>query len=248
MPQGTYKHTTDNIQEITGLPRHFIHRCSSKISDILDPYRQRGDNNQLLYDDSGLTIFDQIAQLKREGKNIPEIRTVLEDQLQDLQDDSKSDRNTPQNDLQNPQNETSDKSSQTTDSEPWVEALKEAYREVATAKDEVIESKQGVIESKKETIHSLQQNLRLLTDGRNPEKVKEEHNQKIEEAAETKQKLEQLREEKRRHKEAERRRQEKREELLAELKSLEGKWFSGSRRREIITELEQLDREEERMA
>jgi hypothetical protein len=236
MHQGSYKHTIDDIRERTGLSRHFINRCSSKISDILDPYRQYGDNNQLFYDDSGLMIFDQIGQLKQEGKTIPEIRERLLDGLQSPRNGSQSGRKTLQNDLQDLQLETTGPEGHASAESQFVAAIKDAYQEVSRAKDKVIESKD-------ETIGSLQQNLRLLTDGRDPEKVKEEYKEKTEQAAKRRQEIEQLKEEKQREQKQQRRRKQRRHELLAELKTLEGKWFKSSRREEIIAELERLDRE-----
>lgn len=232
MPQGTYKHTTNDIQQHTGLPRHFIDKCSSKLSDLLDPYRQHGKNNQLFYDDNGLTIFDQISQLKqRDGKTIPEIREQLENELQNQQDDTKADRNTPQNGGQNPKSESVSDDGNSAVQARLIEALEESNEQVRKAKDEVIESKD-------ETISSLQQNLRLITDGRDPKEVKREHEKKIEEAAEKEQKIKELKRKMQRRREREKQRQQ----LLAELRSLEGKWFTGNRREEIIAELERLDR------
>lgn len=229
MHQG--KHTIDDIQERTSLPRHFIHRCSSKLSDLLDPYRQYGDKNRLFYDDNGLMIFDHISQLKGEGKNIPEIRETLENELQSSQNSSKSDRNTLQHTPQNSQNKRPATTPGAGEQKPWIAALQEAYQEFASAKDEVIESKE-------ETISSLRQNLKLITDGRDPKEVKREHEKKIKEAAEKEQKIKELKKKEQRR----RKREKKRQQLLAELRSLEGKWFKSGRRREIIAELERLDR------
>ena len=99
-----------------------------------------------------------------------------------------------------------------------------------------------MIESQQETIESLRENVKLITDGRDPEAVKKEHEKKVKEAAQKEQEIEKLRKEKQRQKKRERQRQRKREELLAELKSLEGRWFYSGRRQEIIAELERLDR------
>ena len=234
-PQGSYKHTIENIEERTSLPRHFINRCSSKLSDVLDQYRQYGDNNQLFYNDNGLMVFDHIAQLKREGKTIPEIRETLENELQSGETPSNTDRKSLQNSLQNQKSEPTDQPPQTDIQARLIEALQQSNEEVREAKDEVIESQ-------RETIESLRENVKLITDGRDPEAVKEEHEKKVKEAAQKEQEIEKLREEKKRRKERERQRQQKREKLLAELKSLEGKWFYSGRRQEIIAKLERLDR------
>lgn len=231
MPQGTYKHTTDDIQQRTGLSRHFIDKCSSKLSDLLDPYRQYGKNNQLFYDDNGLHVFDHIGQLKREGKTLPAIRERLEDELQNQQEDTKTDTNTPQNRGQNRKSESGSAGENSAVQAQLIEALQSSNEQVQKAKDEVIEAKE-------ETITSLRQNLKLITDGRDPKEVKREHEEKIEEAAERKQKIQELRQKMRRRREREKRRQQ----LLAELRSLEGRWFVGNRRDEIIAELERLDR------
>jgi len=238
MPQGSYKHTVEDIEERTSLSRHFINRCSSKLSDVLDPYRQYGDNNQLFYDDNGLMVFDHIGQLKRDGKTIPEIRETLENELQNGETPSNPDRKSLQNGLPNRNSADGNQPTETDIQARLIEALQESNQEVREAKDEVIESQQ-------ETIESLRENVKLITDGRDPETVKEEHEQKVKEAAEKEQEIKQLRKEKQRQKERKRQRQQKRQELLAELKSLEGTWFSGGRRREIIAELERLDRLDE---
>lgn len=183
-------------------------------------------------------VFDHIGQLKREGKTIPEIRETLENELQNGETTSNPDRKSLQNDLQNRNSADGNQPAETDIQARLIEALQESNQEVREAKDEVIESQQ-------ETIESLRENVKLITDGRDPEAVKKEHEQKVKEAAEKEQEIEQLRKEKQRQKKRERQRQHKRQELLAELKSLEGKWFSGGRRREIIAELERLDRLDE---
>lgn len=234
MHQGPYKHTTEDIQERTSLPRHFIDKCSSKLSDLLDSYRQYGKNNQLFYDDNGLMVFDHIGQLKREGKTIPEIRGQLEDELQNQQDDAKSGRKASQNEDKNRRTETGVQAAGDEVQTQLIEAWKESNEQIQKAKDEVIESK-------KETITSLRQNLKLITDGRDPKEVKREHEKKIEEAAERKQKIKELEKEKQRQ----RKREKQRQRLIAELRSLERKWFVSNRREEIIAELERLDRLDE---
>jgi hypothetical protein len=234
MNHGTYNHTTEDIQERTSLPRHFINKCSSKLSDLLDPYRQYGENNQLFYDDNGLMVFDHIGQLKREGKTIPQIRETLENELQNQQDDAKADRKSSQNGSKNRNSETGHSAAEGGLQSQLIEALQESNREIRKAKDEVIESQ-------KETIDSLRQNVKLITDGRDPETVKQEHEQKVKEAAEKEQEIRELRKEKERQKRRRHQREQRRKELLAELKSLEGKWFKSSRRQEIIAELERLD-------
>lgn len=179
-------------------------------------------------------VFDHIGQLKRKGKTIPEIRETLENELHSNETPSNADRKSFQNGLQNPKSEGRRQPGETEIQARLIEALQESNQEVREAKDEVIRSQQ-------ETIESLQENVKLITDGRDPEAVKEEHEQKVKEAAKKEQKIEQLRKEKERQKKRERRRQQRREELLAELKSLEGKWFKSRRREEIIAKLERLD-------
>lgn len=179
-------------------------------------------------------LFDHIGQLKREGKTIPEIKETLENELQSNETPSNADRKSLQNGLQNPKSEGRGQPGETDIQARLIDALQKSNQEVREAKDEVIESQQ-------ETINSLRENVKLITDGRDPEAVKEEHEQKVKEAAEKEQKIEQLRKEKERQKKLERRRQQRREELLAELKSLEGKWFKSRRREEIIDKLKRLD-------
>lgn len=175
-------------------------------------------------------VFDHIGQLKREGKTIPEIRETLENELQNSESPSNPDRKSLQNALQNRNSAEGNQPAETDIQARLIEALQESNQEVREAKDEVIESQQ-------ETIESLRENVKLITDGRDPEAVKEEHEKKVKEAAEKEQKIRELRKEKERREKREHRRQR----LLAELKSLEGKWFKSGRRKEIIAELKRLD-------
>lgn len=232
MHQGSYKHTLEDIQARTGLSSHFINRCSSKISDLLDPFRQYGDNNRLFYDDNGLMVFDYIGQLKREGKTIPEIRAALEQQLQDR---VQSGRKTPQSRLQNSDAEEGrGEAPPAGDQAQLLSALRDAYQQLGVAKDDVIAAKD-------ETISSLRQNLQLLTDGRDPETVRQEHERNRKRAAEQEQELKRLRREQE-HRAAEtRRRRQKRRQLLDELQALKGKWFTGDKRAQFLRELAALD-------
>lgn len=96
--------------------------------------------------------------------------------------------------------------------------LQEANKEAFKAKDEVSKTKDELKE--KEIILERQKNqLLLLTDGRSLEEIK------LERKAQEKEQIEM---------------QEKRRLLLRELFSLEGKWFKGKRKKELISELEKL--------
>ncbi len=90
-------HTMEDIEQQTGLSRHFLNRCNSKLATLLSPYRTYGENNRVLYDDSEMIIFDQIKGYKESGQNLTQIRETLEANLQDR---SKTASETPQDSLQ----------------------------------------------------------------------------------------------------------------------------------------------------
>ncbi len=90
----------EDLEQRTGPSRHFLYRCNSKLSELLEPFRTHGDNNQVLYDDNGLIIFDQIKGYKEAGQNLAQIRHTLSGELQNhpqrgsetLQDGLQNDR------------------------------------------------------------------------------------------------------------------------------------------------------------
>ena len=82
-----------------------------------------------------------------------------------------------------------------------------------------ISEKEKMISEKEKLIAVQQQQLLLLTEGKTPEEMKREKQDQEKELII---------------------RQEKRKLLLGELLSLEGKWFKNSRKKEIISELQEM--------
>jgi len=124
-----YQYTNTDIQNRTGLKVNFINKVNSRLSDVLSPFRIAGNNGKILYDESGLKLWDTIKQEKEKGANIPQIGETLRAIVQ-------PDRQT--NDSTDQPSEPAIKPSQTTQQDDlrfWVESLKDAYTTALAEKD-----------------------------------------------------------------------------------------------------------------
>jgi len=124
-----YQYTNTDIQNRTGLKVNFINKVNSRLSDVLSPFRIAGNNGKILYDESGLKLWDTIKQEKEKGANIPQIGETLRAIVQ-------PDRQT--NDSTDQPSEPAIKPSQTAQQDDlrfWVESLKDAYTTALAEKD-----------------------------------------------------------------------------------------------------------------
>ena len=124
-----YQYTNTDIQNRTGLKVNFINKVNSRLSDVLSPFRIAGDNGKILYDESGLKLWDTIKQEKERGANIPQIKEKLRTIVQ-------PDRQT--NDSPDQPSEPAIQPSQTAQQDDlrfWVESLKDAYTTALAEKD-----------------------------------------------------------------------------------------------------------------
>ena len=77
-----YSYTVSDICKFTGLKEPFIRRCIRECRDLLSQWSIRGDNNSILFEDSALKFFDRVKQLKEEGANLVQIKSVLLKELE----------------------------------------------------------------------------------------------------------------------------------------------------------------------
>lgn len=77
-----FKHTLDDVAVRTSLKPDFINRAHVRLSGFFNDYRAYGTNNQVRFSDSGLMLWDRIAQLKQDNKSLPEIAQALDRDLQ----------------------------------------------------------------------------------------------------------------------------------------------------------------------
>lgn len=243
---------------------------SGDIRPLIDKHISYGDNNKLLFDSNALVIFNRISELKKEGHNINVIAEKLKKDLEvnkqePLQDELKELKSKV---MQVDEGYTTLQNSDTAkiintileQSKDYQKKLEQSQNEIKEIYDQLKE-KEKLIEVQKHQ-------LLLLTDGRSPEEKRNEIIEKevnlqtlkfkydellknssstLQTLTQTEEETKQLRKEKElmQHKErekeqADRDRQVKRNKLLSELKELDGKWFVGSKRKEILKQLEEL--------
>ena len=215
----SYHHTIQDIHKATGLTANFIRRCAWEMKEVFDQHTTRGENNTILFDNNALSIFDQIKQLKEQGLTIPKIQEKLDYKpLKPCKTDSKSAYETLLNQVVKPlEPEMQDFSFQFY--EPLLEEKEKTHKAELEAKSYQIqlEEKEKVykthLQAKQVEIEAIKSKLQVLTDGRDPEEVKRAE------------------EEKRRQK----------VEILNRLEDLEGRWFKGNERKELIKRLRELD-------
>ena len=75
-------YTIEQIVDHTGLKLKFVRKCVNRFKPFLEPYMQRGDNNRILFNSSGLMVFDQIKQLKEQALTLPKIEQNLKSTLE----------------------------------------------------------------------------------------------------------------------------------------------------------------------
>lgn len=159
----TQSHTIQDVGEYTGLKIDFIRKCIKHLSAILEPYISRGDKNCMLFDSNALVIFDQVKQLKERGFILNSIEQELSKQLPNMQQDS------TKQPIQTQPNSEKDKYL-----EMLINELKEIHKTVLLAKDETIQTQRL-------QINTLEKQILLLTDGRSPEEIKREQEDREEE-------------------------------------------------------------------
>jgi hypothetical protein len=70
-------HSFLEIASLSSLSIPFILKYLSRTPETFEPYLQHGRNNAVQLEDSGLVIFRQIGQLKKQGRALPGIALEL---------------------------------------------------------------------------------------------------------------------------------------------------------------------------
>lgn len=160
-------YTIKEISKITGLKEQFIRKCIMESKGQFDKYIvSRGKNNSINFDSNALVLFDKIKQKKEDGLVIPDILPWL---FQGIQ--SEISIKTENNDENN-------------------QEVKNIFKSFEQMHKEVIQAKDETIKTKDEHIKALESKIMLLTDGRDPQVVKAEHEKKQEDLIKLKQNLE----------------------------------------------------------
>jgi len=231
-----YPYSNNDIQRRTALKLDFINHCNSKLGDLLAPFRIKGDKNKLLYDDSGLRLWDAIKQHKERGENIRQIRQALERIVRpDSQTTEPSSKPTSQTFQTNPQTSQGTEREGGGGDQP-LEKTEHLY-------ERMLEEKERQIVQAQERIDEVKQLLgMLLPPGKTPEQVKAERDETQQHLADQGRKLKELMDERRASHTREQGRRERRQALHTELAKLNS-WGKGKRRREILNQLNRLEAE-----
>lgn len=218
-----FPYSNNDIQQRTSLKLDFINHCNSKLGDLLAPFRIKGDKNKLLYNDSGLRLWDVIKQHKERGENIRQIREALErivrPNSQTTEPTSRPTTETFQTNQQSSQSmeEKGESSQAQIFTDGFIRMGREHRKEIKEQHQETTDALRGEVKS-------LKEQMLLLADGRTPEEIKEEANKVVEDRAALGRLLQT---------------NKRTQELVVELEGLMGKWGKGKRRREILIELKQ---------
>jgi len=206
-----YSYTINEIHEKTGLKVNFIRRCITELKDLFEPHITKGENNISLFDDSGLILFDRIKQLKEsDNLSIPEIRKHLGYQpVKPYEEGVNPGYETLSNQTVKPY-ETREENLVNRLYERLLQEKERAYQTEIEVKEK---SCQAVLEAKSNVISSLQQQLKLLTNGKDPEAQRQE--------AEAKRK--------------------RKAEIIDRLIELDGHVFKGRERKRLLKELRGLE-------
>lgn len=271
----THPHTIEAIAKATDLTPNYVRRIINKVPELVDEYgdKVKEEKNRLYFNNTGFKAFQAAARLKSENKSLAQIELHLRAGLPPApektpekhpdKDQIKTLISTPEhvpyaiyNDLK----------------ESYKERLKEAkeeYNERAAEKDETIallSQTMKLLKAPPEELEREAQKRQAELD--EAERVRQEladtkadQQQKIDELEQERQakgQVEQSLKNTLQERDAAKQRAEalakalkehraEREGLLNRLQLLEGKWFAGKERKEILARLRELDAEIEKL-
>lgn len=147
-----FKHSYSDLRACTGLDPDFIRRLMRAVTELKLRHTQKGERGELLFDDQALHILQQVAQMRADKRPFKGVTEWLADAL-----------GSPTSPLPLGQADSAQ-----TDS---------ADKELALAKaliEELKHSHQLVLTAQQARIADLQQQLQLLTDGKDPFTIQQE--------------------------------------------------------------------------
>ena len=226
MSFGYFKHTIVDVSERTALTTDFINRAHSKLSGYFKDHRTYGDNNQVRFSDSGLIVWDRIAQLKHDNKNLPEIAHALDRDLQKGAQNQTTASSAASQTLRNGSpNQIGERGISRADKEE-LDLVEKLY-------ERLLEAKEKELGAKDRALNAVEDKIRLLLpEGKTPEQLQAELSAKQRQEAEL-QRLHQ--------------RDKELQELLHELEKLDGKWWTKKERKRIVQRLAELGNSEKKM-
>lgn len=198
-----------DIQKHTGLKYDFLRRIVKEIPELADAYAVKGLNNALMFNTNGLACFREVAQMKEAGYTLPSIRSQVLSAL------PKQSANLP-NQSSEPQH---NQGTQPGDN-VLIRLLEAAHKSERESFHIALSEKEKMISQQQQTIQALESGLKLLTDGRSPEEVRQEQQKQANELFHMKALL------------------QEQKTLLAELSSL--RWYQGKRKKGLLKRLKSL--------
>ena len=206
--------TIEELSSQTGFRVSFIRKCLKDMKDIISPHTKRGDYNSILFDSNAVVIFDRIKQQKDNGLSFSEIKRQLESDLKGNTNTKNDKTNTYQTWLK-----------QAEDSEQFLDVIVDLQRQLTDEKEKTYREREERLKEKnqydlrvaelEQKSQALHETLKLLPEGKDPATIKREW----EDAQ--KRKLEAIK-------------------IMDRLEELEGRWFKGSERKELIKRLREL--------
>ena len=260
-----YSYTIKDLQKKSGFSLPLLRKILNEIQPLMEEHFVKGEKNALMFDSNALIIIDQVKQMKESGMNLPSIKKELEKSINTIKI-VKTENETHKNKSINGEyfkeilDEVKDlyeknlkaQSEIISSKEQLIKELNNRLLLITDGKPpEVIKA-----ENEKKTqdiIHLNYQVKEVNTENENlkakNQKLKLELEEKIEK--EKKKILEQEKllrdqEEKAKLLEAEKKaleeqnklKEKKKLEILKEIESLEGKWFVGTKRKELFKKLQ----------
>lgn len=254
--------TIEDIKERTNLNIDFIRRCIKFFKDELSPHITKGEFNALKFDSNAVSIFDKIMQYKNDGLTLPTIKNKLQLPTKQEQntyyDDNKTLPNYTNNMIiQSLLNEI--KESRTgfvsiqsqltkvyetlTEKEKLIEVQKHQLKLLTDGRppeDVRTEQIQKELANKENEYKLAYVEISLKEKEAELIRLKEDQIVRAKELKEKETELLRLKYEKETNDQKENTKKEKKEEILNELKNLEGKWFVNKRRKELVSLLDQI--------
>jgi DNA-binding transcriptional MerR regulator len=156
----------EQVLEITGLKGDFSRKCLKHLREYLKPHERRGEFNRLLYNQSGLVVWDKIKQMKEQGLSLPEMKRQLETSKTPAQTDQ------PKHDKTAPLTDPTEKYLQ-----KIIEIQSQHYQEIKAERDrseKVIREQSQEIKDWVIKYQALDSAIKMLPEGKTPEQIRVE--------------------------------------------------------------------------